>query len=196
MLIGYGRVSTAEQKTELQFDALTAAGCEKLFIEKASSAHLERPQLELALAFARAGDTLVVWKLDRIARSLRQLIDTFDTLNSNAVGLRSLTEAVDTETPGGKLIFHIFGALAEFERSLIRERTNAGLLAARARGKIGGRPKALTGEDIISAKALLRDGNLSVVAIARRLGVTPSTLYRYLPAARSCAKQENIPTEF
>ena len=125
MLIGYARVSTQEQNTSLQRDALHAAGCERLFEEKASGAQRDRPQLKAALDYMREGDTLVVWKLDRLARSLRQLIDTVEELNSREIGLRSLTESIDTTTAGGKLIFHIFGALAEFERSVIRERTCA-----------------------------------------------------------------------
>jgi DNA invertase Pin-like site-specific DNA recombinase len=137
----------------------------------------------------RAGDMLVVWKLDRLARSMRQLIDTIETLESRGIGFRSLTEAIDTTTPGGKLVFHIFGALAEFERSIIRERTKAGLASARARGKLGGRPPALTQEDIIMAKALLRDPNISVEQAAKRLGVAPSTLYRHIPGGRSAVTE-------
>ena len=190
MLIGYARVSTQDQNPELQVDALERAGCNRLYVEKASGAQRDRPELKAALASVGTGDTIVVWKLDRVARSLGQLIATFDDLERRGIGLRSLTEAIDTTTSGGKLVFHIFRALAEFERSIIRERTMAGLLAARARGRLGGRPKVLSAADIDVAKVLLRDGTLTVSAIAERLGITASTLYRYLPAARSAHHEE------
>jgi DNA invertase Pin-like site-specific DNA recombinase len=138
MDIGYARVSTQDQHPALQLDALHAAGCVKVFVEQASGAQRERPQLQAALDYARPGDTLVVWKLDRLARSLRQLIETVEQLEAPGIGFMSLTENIDTTTPGGKLIFHIFGALAEFEGSIIRERTLAGLTSARARGRVGG----------------------------------------------------------
>jgi DNA invertase Pin-like site-specific DNA recombinase len=185
MLVGYARVSTQDQKPALQCDALKAAGCEKIFEEKASGAQRERPQLMAALAFMRDGDTLVVWKLDRLARSIRQLIETVEALEERGIGLRSITEAIDTTTSGGKLVFHIFAALAEFERSIIRERTSAGLAAARERGRIGGRPPALKDGDVAAAKALLADPGITAKDVAKRLGVSLSTLYRYLPAARA-----------
>ncbi|MEZ4682106.1 MAG: recombinase family protein [Caldilineaceae bacterium] len=185
MLVGYARVSTQDQDPALQLDALRQAGCDKLFTEKASGAQRDRPALKAALDYLRSDDTLVVWKLDRLARSLRQLIDTIDALHERSIGLRSLTEAIDTTTPGGKLIFHIFGALSEFERSIIRERTQAGLASARARGKLGGRPPAWGAEDIIAAKALLRDPEITVNQAAKRLGVSPATLYRHIPGGRS-----------
>lgn len=185
VLVGYARVSTQDQKTELQMDALKAAGCARIFVEKASGAQRDRPELKAALEYVRAGDTIVVWKLDRLARSLKQLIETVDDLQRRDIGFRSLTEAIDTTTPGGRLIFHIFAALAEFERSIIQERTIAGLIAARARGRTGGRPRSLSDQDIQVAKALLKENTLSVANIAMRLGVTCSTLYRYLPSARS-----------
>ena len=131
----------------------------------------------------REGDTLVVWKLDRLARSLKQLIETVEEFGARGIGLRSLTEAIDTTTAGGKLVFHIFAALAEFERGVIRERTLAGLQAARARGRIGGRPPALEAKDLAAAKAMLQDPEITVVEVARRLGVAASTLYRHLPRA-------------
>lgn len=184
MLIGYARVSTQDQNPDLQLDALNKAGCEKLFVEKASGAQRDRPQLVAALDYARAGDTIVVWKLDRLARSLKQLIETVERLEEKQIGFRSLTEAIDTTTSGGRLIFHIFGALAEFERSIIRERTRAGLESARARGRMGGRPPALSQEDITVARTLLRDDSLTVSQIAKRLGVSPSTLYSYFPGGR------------
>lgn len=157
MLVGYARVSTQDQELSLQLDALTAAGCEKVFTEKASGAQRERPRLQAALDYMRAGDTLVVWKLDRLARSLKQLIETVEDLGGRGIGLRSLTEAIDTTTSGGRLVFHIFASLAEFERGVIRERTMAGLQAARARGRKGGRPPALSAKDLTAAKAMLRD---------------------------------------
>jgi DNA invertase Pin-like site-specific DNA recombinase len=189
MLVGYARVSTQDQNTALQLDALKAAGCEKLFVEKASGASRDRPELKAAVDYVRSGDTLVVWKLDRLARSLRQLIDTVAMLEERGIGLRSLTEAIDTTTAGGRLVFHIFGSLAEFERGVIRERTKAGLSAARARGKVGGRPVKLTGDDLKAAKALLGDPTITVADVAKRLGVSPATLYRHLPAARSMTQE-------
>ena len=185
MLVGYARVSTQEQDLALQLDALKAAGCDRIYEERASGAQRDRPELKAALSYMRAGDTLVVWKLDRLARSLKQLIDTVEDLGSRGIGLRSVTEAIDTTTSGGKLIFHIFAALAEFERAVIRERTLAGLAAARVRGRKGGRPPALAAKDLAAAKAMLRDPEITVSEIARRLGVAASTLYRHLPRARS-----------
>src|SRR4028119_1874085 len=138
MLVGYARVSTREQNQALQLDALEAAGCGRVYTETASGAQRDRPELKAALDYAREGDTLVVWKLDRLARSIRQLIETVEDLERQGIGLRSLTEAIDTATPGGRLVFHVFAALAEFERSVIRERTAAGLAAGRARGGGGG----------------------------------------------------------
>lgn len=187
MLVGYSRVSTQDQNPALQLDALTAAGCERVFTEKASGAQRDRPELAAAISYMRAGDSLVVWKLDRLARSLPQLIETVAQLEAQGIGLRSLTEAVDTTTAGGKLIFHIFGALAEFERSVIRERTHAGLKAARDRGRKGGRPPALSAADLAAAKAMLRDPEITVAEVAKRLRVSPATLYRHLPAARAQA---------
>ena len=185
MLIGYARVSTQDQNPELQKEALAQAGCEKIFVEKASGAQRERPELKAALDYMRPGDTLVVWKLDRLARSLKQLVDTIEDLSGRDMGFRSLTEAIDTTTAGGKLVFHLFGSLAEFERSLIRERTMAGLASARARGRLGGRPSSLSGDDLKMAKALLADDSITVGQVARRLNVSPATLYRHLPGGRS-----------
>jgi DNA invertase Pin-like site-specific DNA recombinase len=189
MLVGYARVSTLDQNPALQIDALKGAGCEKLFVEKASGASRDRPELKAAIDYVREGDTLVVWKLDRLARSLKQLIETVAMLEARGIGLRSLTEAIDTTTAGGRLIFHIFGALAEFERTVIRERTKAGLSAARARGRVGGRPAKLSVDDVKAAKALLADPTITVADIAKRLGVSPATLYRHLPAARSMTQE-------
>ena len=185
MLIGYARVSTQDQNPDLQIDALTKAGCERIFEEKASGAKRNRPELKAAIKYARAGDTLMVWKLDRLARSMKQLVETVEGLEEIGIDFRSLTEAIDTTTPGGKLVFHVFGALAEFERSIITERTNAGLAAARARGRVGGRPSALSTDDIAAARALLADDSgLSIGDIAKRLGISPATLYRYFPGGR------------
>ena len=185
MLVGYARVSTQDQNPELQLDALKGAGCERLFEEKASGAKRDRPELAAALSFMRNGDALAVWKLDRLARSLKQLMETVEDLSARGIGFRSLTEAIDTTTSGGRLVFHIFGALAEFERGIIRERTTAGLDAARARGRFGGRPKALTDADLGVARTLLKDGDLTIAQVAERLGVAPSTLYAHLPRPRS-----------
>jgi DNA invertase Pin-like site-specific DNA recombinase len=187
VFVGYARVSTQDQNPALQLDALKAVGCEKVFVEKASGARRDRPELKAAIDYIREGDALVVWKLDRLARSLPQLIETVALLEARGVGLRSLTESIDTTTAGGRLIFHVFGALAEFERGVIRERTRAGLDAARARGKIGGRPRKLTDNDIRAAKAMLADGGITVGEVAKRLNVAPSTLYNHLPAARATA---------
>jgi DNA invertase Pin-like site-specific DNA recombinase len=185
MLIGYARVSTVDQNLALQRDALTEAGCEKIFTEQMSGAVADRPALHDALEFARSGDTLIVWKLDRLARSMKQLIETIENLRVRGIGFRSLTEALDTTTAQGRLVFHMFGALAEFERSLIRERTQAGLAAARRAGRTGGRPPKLTDDDIEAAKAMLANPDIGVTQIAHRLGVSPATLYRYIPAART-----------
>ena len=189
MLVGYARVSTQDQNLSLQLDALQAAGCDKVYTEKASGAQRDRPQLQAALEYMRSQDTLVIWKLDRLARSLKQLIETVEELGVRGIGLRSLTESLDTTTSGGKLVFHLFAALAEFERSVIRERTRSGLQAARRRGRLGGRPPALTSQDLAAAKALLRDPDITVEQVAKRLGVAPSTLYRHLPGGRSAVEQ-------
>jgi len=185
MLIGYARVSTQDQTPAYQLEALARAGCARVFTETASGARRDRPQFQAALDYLRAGDTLVVWKLDRLARSLKQLIEAVETLSEREIGFRSLTESIDTTTSGGRLIFHIFASLAEFERAVIRERTLAGLQAARLRGRVGGRPSALTEPDLAAARALLRDPAITVAQAARRLGVAPSTLYRHLPGGRS-----------
>jgi DNA invertase Pin-like site-specific DNA recombinase len=179
MLVGYGRVSTTDQNAELQEDALKAAGCEKRFIETISSGKKERPQLKAALEYVRQGDTLVVWRLDRLARSLRQLIQTVEDLDARGIGLKSLTEAIDTSTPGGRLVFHIFGSIAEFERAIIRERTKAGVAAAKSRGRAGGRPAKLTGERVEHARNLLAAGS-SVSSVARSMGVSRATVHRSL----------------
>ncbi|WP_429911196.1 recombinase family protein [Glycocaulis sp.] len=180
MRVGYARVSTRDQETHLQIDALQEHGCERIFEEKASGAQRDRPELKAAIDYLRAGDVLVVWKLDRLARSLRQLIETVEGLEDKGIGFVSLTEGIDTTSPGGKLVFHVFGALAEFEREMIRERTKAGLQAAKSRGRRLGRPAALTPDQIEMARALKQAGNHSMPQIARQLGVSRATLYRVL----------------
>lgn len=185
MIIGYARVSTQDQTPKLQLDALKEAGCERIFCEKSSGAQRNRPELLAALDYARTGDILVVWKLDRLARSLKQLIETIDILDQRGISLKSLTEAIDTGSSGGRLIFHIFGALAEFERSIIRERTMAGLAAAKERGRTGGRPRRLQKNDLRDAKALLENPAITMTDVARRLNISVATLYRYFPGGRS-----------
>lgn len=180
MLIGYSRISTNEQNLDLQNDELQRAGCERLFSDIASGAKTERQGLKEAIGYAREGDVLVVWKLDRLGRSLRHLIETVQTLQEKGIGFRSLRENIDTTSAGGKLIFHVFGALAEFERELIRERTNAGLASARARGRKGGRPKALSETEIDMAITLHKEGKASIELICKKLNISKSTLYRNL----------------
>lgn len=178
--VGYARVSTTDQDPALQHDALSSAGCVRVFTDTASGSKDDRAQLHAALDYLRAGDTLVVWRLDRLGRSLPHLINTIADLEKREVGFRSLTEAIDTTTPGGRLLFGIMAALAEFERQLIRERTMAGLQAAAARGRRGGRPSALTEVQIDHARALRSSGS-SLADIAAVLRVSKST------AARVCA---------
>ena len=183
MDVGYARVSTGEQTLDLQLDALAKAGCGKVFTETASGAKADRPVLEETLEYLRPGDTLVVWRLDRLGRSLKHLIEVTTQLAERGIGFRSLTEQIDTTTPGGKLVFHVFGALAEFERELIRERTQAGLAAARARGRKGGRPKAKGLDDpkkLALAQRLYDDPKNDIATICQALGVSRSTLYRYV----------------
>jgi DNA invertase Pin-like site-specific DNA recombinase len=183
MLIGYARVSTDEQTLHLQEDALKAAGCDRLFTDTISGATSERPGLAEALDFIRPGDTIVVWRLDRLGRSLRHLIETITDLEKRGIGFRSLTESIDTTSPGGKLIFHIFGALAEFERDLIRQRTRAGLEAARARGRRGGRPFAAAYRDkqrLVLARRLYEEKQTPVDTICQMLKVSRATFYRYI----------------
>jgi DNA invertase Pin-like site-specific DNA recombinase len=182
MLIGYARVSTYDQTEALQIDALNKAGCGRIFTDVASGARSDRPGLAQALDYAREGDTLVVWRLDRLGRSLIDLIKIINTLDERNVGFQSLTEGFDTTTPGGKLVFHLFGAL--------RERTMAGLAAARARGRLGGRKRKMTAKDIAMAKTLMADKTNSPRDIAKRFGVSKATLYRRLSEANSCKTQE------
>src|SRR5438874_12261369 len=180
MLIGYARVSTQDQTLDLQKDALEHIGCTKIFSDTASGAKSDRQGLEEAIDFTREGDTLVVWRLDRLGRSLKHLIETISALHERHIGFKSITENIDTTTSGGKLIFHFFGALAEFERDLIRERTQAGLLAARARGRRGGQPKALTPKQAAIAQALYDDKTNAIADICKTLNISRATLYRYI----------------
>ena len=181
MLVGYARVSTPSQSLDLQIRALKEAGCDKIFTDIASGAKTVRSGFKDAEMILRAGDTLVVWKLDRLGRSIRHLIESINDLKEKGVGFRSLQEAINTQTSGGKLVFHIFSALAEFERDLIRERTNAGLEAARARGKKGGRPKSLKQpKNVALLKQMHADSNYSIGEICETLNISRSTLYRYL----------------
>jgi DNA invertase Pin-like site-specific DNA recombinase len=183
MLVGYARVSTQDQTLDLQKDALEKTGCTKLFTDTASGAKAERKGLEEAIAYVREGDTLVVWRLDRLGRSLNHLIETVADLNDRKIGFKSLTESIDTTTSGGKLVFHLFGALAEFERDIIRERTQAGLQAARARGRLGGRRRAKaldTPKKVAMAQALYADKSHTVGDICKTLNVSRATLYRYV----------------
>jgi len=183
MLIGYARVSTTEQNLDLQKDALQHVGCKSIYTDAISGSTSQRPGLEECLQYLRPGDTLVVWRLDRLGRSLKHLIETVQVLEERGIGFRSVQESIDTTTPGGKLVFHVFGALAEFERDLIRERTNAGLAAARARGRNGGRKPLLDAKKLAVAASLHADPSVSVSDICKALGVSRTTLYRALQMA-------------
>jgi DNA invertase Pin-like site-specific DNA recombinase len=180
MLIGYARISTNEQNLALQRDALEKAGCEQIFTDQVSGTKARRLGLEQALSHLRQGDTLVVWRLDRLGRSLRHLIDTITELQERGIGFKSLTESIDTTTTGGRLVFNIFGALAEFEREIIRERTQAGLQSARARGRSGGRRKALTQKQVNQLRQLAADKNHTVEDICKTFGIGRTTFYRYV----------------
>jgi DNA invertase Pin-like site-specific DNA recombinase len=179
MLVGYARVSTQDQHLDLQLDALKLAGCEKIFTDEGiSGSKTDRPGLKQALEFCRKGDVLVVWKLDRLGRSLAHLIEVVTDMGNRGVDFKSLQEAIDTSTPSGKLVFHMMGAMAEFERDLIRERTNAGLAAARSRGRNGGRPQSLTAEQVKIGKSLAANPDLTVKDICKTLGCSRATYYR------------------
>jgi DNA invertase Pin-like site-specific DNA recombinase len=193
VLVGYARVSTPEQSLGLQRDALAKAGGERVFEDVASGAQAERPGLTQALAFVRPGDTLAVWKLDRLGRSLPHLIEAVTALRERGVGFRSLQESLDTTTSGGKLVFHVFAALAEFERDLIRERARAGLAAARARGRKGGRPRVMDARKVAMAVALYGEAAHSPQEICAALRISKTTLYRYLAAARASAPEAAEP---
>ncbi len=185
MLIGYARVSTHDQNLDLQKDALNKADCEKIYIDKKTGSHINRDGLEKALEILRAGDTLVVWRLDRLARSLKHLIELITDLEERKVGFKSLTESIDTTTSGGKLIFHIFGALAEFERGVIADRTRAGLAAARARGRLGGRPSKLSPKQQKHAVKLYKKKKLPIKEICHIMGISKQPLYSYITKSKS-----------
>jgi DNA invertase Pin-like site-specific DNA recombinase len=198
MKIGYARVSTKDQKLELQIDALTKAGCEKIYQDIASGAKTERPELNQMIDNLRPDDVLVIWKLDRLGRSLNHLIGLVNSLIEKKIGLQSLNDPIDTTTPQGRLSFNLFASLAEFERDLIRERTNAGLSAARARGRMGGRPKGLPKKaeaTACAAETLYKEGVLTVDEISAKLGIAKSTLYSYLRHRRVTLGSHNTQTE-
>ncbi len=182
MKIGYARVSTQDQSLAAQMDALAQVGCDRVYEEKASGARADRPVLAEVMRTLRRDDTLVVFKLDRIARSLPHLLEIMEMLNEMGAGFRSLTEDINTSTPGGRLVFHVMAAISEFERDLIRERTAAGLKAAKARGRTGGRPRKMTGEKIDAAEKLLASGT-PVRDVADMLSVSVPTLYRWCPGS-------------
>lgn len=197
MYVGYARVSTRDQDPDLQFRDLRKVGCEEIFEEKVSGSKGagERVALIQAMRHCREGDVLVVWKLDRLGRSLRDLIDIATRLRERGVGFKSLQEDLDTTTSGGKLVFHVFGALAEWERDVIRERTHAGLAAARSRGKKGGRPKAMDEGKIRMARSLMADKRNSVDDVCNTLGVSRSTLYKYLRQEYVVSNQNPRPSK-
>ena len=179
MLIGYARVSTQDQNLDLQRDALEKAGCKKVFVDEASGKSTDRPGLAKAKEILRAGDVLVVWRLDRLGRSISDLIEWVKYLEEQGIGFQSLQESINTTSPSGKLTFHLFAALAEFERNLIRERTQAGLTAARARGKVGGRPTALDEENRKLVARLYHQKQLTVKQICEMKAISRTTLYEY-----------------
>lgn len=181
MLIGYARVSTQDQNLELQKDALVNIGCEKIFEDKASGSKTDRPGLTKSLEMLRSGDTLVVWKLDRLARSVKQLVDIVNQLDQLGVHFKSLTDSIDTNTPSGRFFFHVMASLAQMERELIVERTRAGIEAARKQGRVGGRKRKMTESKLISAKQLLSAG-IEHKEVAKNLGISLPTLYRWVPA--------------
>lgn len=187
MLIGYAQVSTDDQNLDLQPDALKGAGCERMFEDMVSGAKADRTGLAAMMTVLRAGDTIVIWRLDRLGRSLKNLIELVERFESAKVGLRSLQENIDTTTSGGRLVFHLFGALAEFERNLIRERTQAGIAAARARGRMGGRPKQLDPDKLALALRLHHEDRYTIKEICQMMGISKSTLYNYLAKADSNA---------
>ncbi len=194
MLIGYARVSTEDQNLGLQQDALQKAGCAAVYSDKASGGHMSRPGLEQALALLGRGDCLIVWKLDRLGRSVKHLVEIAARFKEQGVDLRSLSDGIDTSTATGRFFFHVMSAFAEMERELIRERTNAGLAAARKRGRTGGRPKAMTASKLEAGRRLL-DAGMPVGDVARSLSVSVPTVYRYFPAnsGREAASKVGTP---
>ena len=192
MIIGYARVSTNDQNPELQVDALKKSGAEQIFQEKFTGTQRERPELSQCLRMLRQGDVLVVWKLDRLARSLKDLVEIVQDLQDRGIGFKSLTESIDTTSSGGRLVFHIFGALAEFERDLIRERTMAGLEAARARGRKGGRKPSLSKTDTQKAAAMLLDPKITKTEVAKHFGVSRTTLNASLARLKKASVNSSI----
>jgi DNA invertase Pin-like site-specific DNA recombinase len=184
MLIGYSRISSASQDHASQMDALERAGCDRIFIETVSGTKTDRAELAKLLEFARPGDTVCVFRLDRLARNLRHLLDIVDQLTRREIGLKSLTEAIDTSTPSGRLAVHLFASMAQFEAEQVKLRCAAGRAAAIARGRMGGRPRSLDDTKLMVARALIADGQLSMAEVASQVGVAPSTLYRTVPGGR------------
>ncbi len=196
MLIGYARVSTLDQNPEMQIDALKEVGCEKIFIEKSSGAKDDRPQLKETLDYIRSGDTLVVWKLSRLARSITQVINTVKDLEARNIGLKVITQKIDTTTPEGRLFFHMTAAFDQFQRELIVENTKAGLKAARSRGRVGGRPKILTEEKLKTARAMIKDQeNYPFISdIIKALDIGRTAFYRYFPPEKILILRSNKQT--
>ena len=182
MLVGYVRVSTQDQNLDLQLEALQKAGCEKIYEDKTSGSKAERPGLKMALEVLREGDTLVVWKLDRLGRTVKQLVAFVSEFEEQGIHFKSLTDSIDTSTPSGRFFFHIMASLSQMERELMLERTRAGLAAARVRGRMGGRKRKMTELKVISAKKLLASGT-SPKDVANHLGGSIPTLYRWIPGA-------------
>ncbi len=191
MKIGYARVSTADQYLRMQEDALKGSGCEEIFTDVASGTKSQRPGLDKALEYVREGDTLVVWKLDRLGRSIQHLIQLMTSLNEKKIGFKSLQESIDTPTSGGKLIFHMFSALAEFERDLIQERTQAGLKAARARGKMGGRPPLLDNRQINRMIEMYNEQKNTVAEICKIYDISRPSFYNYLKQRKNALNEDN-----
>lgn len=191
MQIGYARCSTSDQDHALQLDALKEAGCERVFIETASGSKADQFELAKALELAREGDVLVIWRLDRLARSLRHLIDISEDLQRRGIALRSLTENIDTSSASGRFLFHVLASIGQMEVDILRERTRAGLQASRARGRVGGRPPALDETQVRAAKAMLASGTMSAIEVAKQLGCAASTLYRHLPGGRGAVISEH-----
>ena len=193
MLIGYARVSTVDQNLDLQIDALKQAGCQKICSDKISGAKAERPGLEKVLELCRAQDTLVIWRLDRLGRSLKDLIQIAETLKAQSIGLKSLQEGIDTTTSTGRLMFHLFGAVAEFEKNLIKERSKAGLDAARSRGRLGGRPKSLDHNQQQLVVKLYNERQHTIAEICQMMEISKPTLYSYLASAQNIPCHSSTP---
>jgi DNA invertase Pin-like site-specific DNA recombinase len=192
MQIGYARCSTSFQDHSLQLDALRDAGCERIFVETASGSKTDRVELAQALDLAREGDQICVWRLDRLARSLKHLIELSEELSGRGVALRSLTENIDTSSASGRFLFNVFSSIGQMEVDILRERVKAGLQASRARNRVGGRPPALDDAKIRAAKAMLASGTMSAAEVAKQLGCAPSTLYRHLPGGRGAVLSEQV----